>query len=412
MHVTVIGAGVVGITTAWYLRQDGHEVDVFDSRDEVARDTSFANGGQISVSHPEPWSNPRAPGIALRAIGRRDAPLRLHWRADPWQWIWCLRFLGECLPARSARNTRHIAALARLSLSELRRVRQSLGLDYPRGSQGILHLYFGPHGLVHARSHLRQLAENDIQGQLLSPAEVTDRIPALRQAQRQPSAGLLGCDDEWGDARRFTEALAEHCRRAGVRIHTERRIAAIRAGTTQRRPRIEVIDVSSGQRTQHEPHALVVSAGTGSRALLKPLGVSLPIFPMKGYSISAPWLDPEVQLAHSLTDEGARIVCSPLGDQLRVAGTAELNGDNRDIDPGRIEALKRWTRQQLPGLADIDAAVGWAGLRPATPSNRPCIGASGLPGIWLNTGHGSLGWTLSCGSAALISALISGRTTP
>jgi len=407
MHVIVLGAGITGVTTAWYLSQAGFEVSVIDRQPEAALETSFANGGQISVSHPEPWANPAAPMTVLRWLGRQDAPLRFRLRADAAQWRWVLAFLRECLPQRSRRNTDAIASLAVHSAECLRTLRAETGITYDHLERGILHLFFSHREFEHARGRVGALASHRIRVQACGPDECVRIEPALAGVRPELAGGLFAPDDESGDAHRFTQALAERARDAGVKFHYRTTIARI-ARLAARVDGIEVTD-EAGRPGILKADAYVLCLGSYGTRLVAPLGERLPIYPVKGYSVTVPVVDPARAPCVSLTDESRRIVCSRLGERLRVAGTAELSGFDTTPDPQRCRAILDWLETRFPGAADTAQAQLWAGLRPATPGNLPLIGRSRLPNLWYNTGHGTLGWTLACGSADSLAELMSGR---
>lgn len=406
MHVMVLGAGVTGVTTAWYLRAAGYSVSVIERQPGPALETSFANGGQISISHPEPWSSPSAPLIALRWLGREDAPLRMHLGTDPARWRWILGFLRECLPHRHRRNADAIAALAVHSGNCLRALRTQLGLEYDQQQRGILHLFRAPGEMHDARHKLGLLERHGIRAQLCDVDQCVAIEPALRAFSSSLAGALFAPDDESGNANRFTVALADQARAAGVRFHYDTRIKALR----QSDHRISGIDVAGADDTTVtlRADAYVVCLGSHGAALLAPLGERLPIYPVKGYSVTVPLLDPALAPSVSLTDESRRIVCSRLGDELRVAGTAEICGYDASANAARCAPLLTWLDAAFPGAADLDRARPWAGLRPCTPSNVPIIGRGGYPNLWYNTGHGSLGWTLACGSAQVLADLVTG----
>lgn len=410
MHVLVLGAGVTGVTTAWYLARAGFEVSVIERGTAAALETSHANGGQISISHPEPWANPGAPLTALRWLGRADAPLLFRPHADRAQWAWALAFLRECLPRRTRRNTAAIASLAVHSGERLRALRAETGIAYDHLERGILHLFFTPGEFAHARGRVAELAAFGIRARACDPVECAAIEPALAGVRSQLGGGLYAPDDESGDACRFTQSLATLTEAGGVTFHystTITRIARSETGIAG----VEVLDAQGHHRTM-SADAYVVCLGSYGRALLAPLGERLPIYPVKGYSVTVPVREPALAPTVSLTDESRRIVCSRLGDRLRIAGTAELNGFDTRINPARCQAILDWLEARFPGATDTTQASLWAGLRPATPGNIPLIGRSRLPNLWYNTGHGTLGWTLSCASASSLADLMTGRTPP
>lgn len=408
MEVLVIGAGLAGVTSAWYLTQAGCKVTVVDRQPGPGLETSFANGGQISVSHPEPWANPSAPATVLRWLGRKDAPLLFRFRADAAQWRWAASFLRECLPGRTARNTTAIANLARYSQRELRALRTATGLEYEAGEGGILHLFESAQEFSHVPAKLKVLEELGIHGRILDPDQTIALEPALASLRSRLAGALHGIDDETGNAHLFCKALTEKAQAAGVRFLFNNQVQAF----DMVRGRIDGVRVldSDCRAGVLRAEAFVVAAGSYSPQLLQPLGEKLPIYPVKGYSITVPILDQERAPRLSLTDEARRVVCSRLGNHLRVAGTAELNGFNLNPDPARSAAIVDWLEDHLPGVADVAHAEHWCGLRPATPSNVPLIGHTRINNLFLNTGHGTLGWTLACGSGRAIADIMTGQT--
>lgn len=407
MRVVVLGAGLAGVTSAWYLRAAGFAVTVVEQQPGPGLETSFANGGQISVSHPEPWANPGAPLTVLRWLGREDAPLLIRPRADAALWRWAMAFARECLPSRAERNTRAIAALALHSRDCLRALRASCGLDYDQLERGILHLLREDRAWREGERRVATLARLGIRAELLDYAGCTTVEPSLAADPTPLAGGIFARDDESGDAHRFCAGLADHAARAGVDFRFG--VQAERLQIENGRIRAVRIRDQTGRPEHLTADAAVLCLGSRSSALLPPGSARLPIYPVKGYSVTVPLIDPGRAPQVSLTEESRRIVCSRLGDRLRIAGTAELNGFDLTPNPVRSGALLSWLEHHFPGVGNTAAAEHWCGLRPATPSNVPLIGETGWPGLWLNTGHGTLGWTLACGSAESLARLMSGR---
>jgi len=409
----VLGAGITGVTTAWFLRRAGFRVSVIERRDEAALETSFANGGQISVSHPEPWANPSAPVIALRWLGRAGAPLKLHPRLDAELWQWMAGFLRECLPWRSRRNTAAIATLAVHSLAKLRWLREEAGIAdaYDAQKRGVLHLFFEAVPFARAQSRIGDLAAFGIELRSCTAAQCAEVEPALAASVPRLAGGLYAPDDESGDTMLFCQALARVLAADGVRFHYGTCVERLCTTDEGRVTGVEVCH--AGEREKLLADALVICLGSHGRKLLRPLGEHLPIYPLKGYSITAQVLDAACAPQVSLTDESRRIVCSRLGGRLRIAGTAELGDDSLDADPARIAAMLEWAETRLPGAIDCGRVMPWAGLRPAMASGIPIVGRGRhFENLWLNTGHGTLGWTLACGSASVLVALMRGEKPP
>ncbi len=406
MNILVLGAGVVGTTTAWYLKQAGHTVTVIDRQPIAGNETSFANGGQISVSHAEPWANPHVFAHLMRWLGREDAPLLWRWRADLAQWLWGLRFLPECLPGRTRRNVEAIVNLALYSRGCLQALRAETGLHYDHLERGILHLYTDPAEYAQAAAAASLMRSFGLDREPVDVDRCLEIEPALRDARAYLVGGDYTPSDESGDAHRFTRALAERAQAAGVDFRFGLTVDRI-APAGRRIAGVVVRGADSEELLTAD--AYVVALGAYSPMLLNPLGVRVPVYPAKGYSATLTLAEGTLAPQVSLTDDGRKIVFSRLGNRLRVAGTAEFNGYNLELNPVRCEALMARTRELFPHLEYVGEPAFWCGLRPATPSNVPCIGASRYDNLWLNTGHGTLGWTMACGSGAALADLISGR---
>lgn len=405
MRVLVLGAGVVGVTSAWYLARAGHEVTVVDRRPEAALETSFANGGQISVSHAEPWANPGAPFKVLKWLGREDAPLLFRPRLDLAQWTWGMRFLAECLPARTRANTMAILALARYSRERLRELRAETGIEYDALTRGILHLFTDAPDWQAAPPRAELLRAQGLNVALKDADECRQIEPALAGSHIPILGGLYAPEDESGDARRFAQGLAALCTGRGVKFEFGCRIVSVQAaGGAVNGARIE------GREAPIVADAYVVSLGSYSPLLLRPLGLSLPVYPVKGYSVTIPTGAEFRAPTVSLTDEARKLVFSRLGNRLRVAGTAELAGYDTTLNPVRCEAALRRAFELFPEAGNRSSVESWTGLRPATPGNVPLIGRTRLRNLFLNTGHGTLGWTLACGSGRALADIVSGRT--
>lgn len=407
MKVFVLGAGVTGITSAWFLQQAGHEVTVIDRQPGAGLETSFANGGQISVSHAEPWANPGAPLKVLKWLMREDAPLLFRLRADWNQWRWGLQFLRECTPARTRHNIRQIVNLGLYSRSQLRALRERTGLQYDQLTRGILHFYTSEQEYEAAQEPARVMREHGCELDMKTPDECVAIEPALAQCRDRIVGGSMTPSDESGDAHLFTQRLAALCEAHGVQFRYETRVLGFeRAGDE-----VQGVRIATREGVVHtlRADAYVLCLGSFSPAFARELGVRLDIYPAKGYSVTLPVTSPEHSYSVSLTDDEYKLVFSRLGDRLRIAGTAELNGYSTELNLTRCEAIVRRVRELFPHMTDGQGAQYWTGLRPATPSNLPYIGRSRVRNVFLNTGHGTLGWTHSCGSGAAIADIVSGR---
>ncbi|HEY5637408.1 MAG TPA: D-amino acid dehydrogenase [Burkholderiales bacterium] len=405
MRIIVLGAGVIGVTSAWALAKAGHSVTVIERRAAAGMETSFGNGGQVAAGHAEPWAHPAVLGRVLAWMGRESAPLRVRLRADPAQWRWALGFLRECLPGRHARTTRTLAALAAYSRDRLEALTAETGIEYARLARGILHLCATPASFETQARHAEAMRAFGIEREVMSRAECLALEPALAASRTPIAGGIHTPRDVSGDAHLFTQGLAQRAAAQGVVFRYDAELAALEVssqGTVAGRLR-------NGEVVQAE--AWVVALGSFSAPMLAPLGIRIPVYPLKGYSVTLPLSGTARDAAPtmSLSDESHKIVISRFGDRLRAAGTAELAGWDTDVDAARCDAIRARVCAFFPALAQTGEAVHWAGLRPATPSNAPLIGRTRIPGLWLNTGHGTLGWTLACGSAFALADLIDGE---
>ena len=407
MRVLVLGSGVVGTTAAWYLCKAGHEVTVVDRQPASGLETSFANGGQISVSHAEPWANPHAPAKILKWLAREDAPLLFRLRADPAQWAWGLRFLLECLPGRTRDNIAQIVNLGLYSRAALQALRAETGIRYDHLERGILHFYTSQAEFEAAAAPAELMRQYGVELQVKSAEECVAIEPALAAARASIAGGTYTPSDESGNAWKFTDALARLAAARGVVFHYGTDVLRLLAAGG-RLEGVRVRDAEGGERTL-AADACVMALGSYSPHLLRGVGISVPVYPAKGYSITVPVAAPARAPHVSLTDDEFKLVFSRLGDELRVAGTAELAGWNTEINRVRCQAIVRRAAALFPGGARWAAARFWTGLRPATPGNVPLIGRSRLSNLFLDTGHGTLGWTHACGSGKAIADLVSGR---
>lgn len=406
MRVIVLGAGLLGVTSAYYLAQHGHEVSVIDRQAYPAAEASFANGGQISVSHAEPWARPDAPLKLLRWLGREDAPLLFRLRADKRQWLWGLRFLRECTPARTRRNVEQLLRLGTYSRAQLQALRGATGIEYEQRLQGILHFYTSQAVFDSALAPAALMQELGCERRLLTPREAVLLEPALRSIEPQLVGATYTAQDESGNAQRFVRELARLCEAAGVRFLMSHTVTALRAAQG-RLDHIEATD-TEGRFQRLQAEAYVLALGSFSPLLAAPLGIRLPVYPAKGYSLTLPVGNAARAFEVSMIDEEYKLVFSRLGDFLRIAGTAEFNGYERQLNPRRCQAILQRFEQLFPGAGDTTRPQFWSGLRPTTPSNVPIIGRSRLPNLYLNTGHGTLGWTHACGSGLSIARIVSG----
>jgi D-amino-acid dehydrogenase len=411
MKVIVLGSGIIGTASAWFLHKAGHEVTVIERQPGAAQETSFANGCQISVSHAEPWANPAAPMKILKWLGKEDAPLLFRFRPEWLQWKWGINFLRECTPARTADNIRQIVSIAEYSRQTLQSVRAETGINYDYLTRGILHFYTNQKDFEDSLPAAKLMRDFGCPRNTISAEEVVRIEPALATIRDKIVGGDYTATDESGDVYKFTTGLAAKAAEGGVQFRfntTVTRLLTEGSGAHAKVTGVEVI-TPEGRHQVLQADAFVMAMGSFTAPLLKPLGIELMIYPGKGYSATYKITNPDTAPTVSLTDDGYKLVLSRLGDRLRVAGTCELNGYTRELNTTRCEAITRRTRDLFPDACDYDNPIYWTGLRPLTPSNVPYIGKTKFNNLFLNTGHGTLGWTMGCGSGRAVAEIVSGR---
>lgn len=405
MHVLVLGAGVTGVTSAWFLARQGHRVTVVDRQRGAGLETSFANGGQLLGRGSTPWANPAALPKIVRWLTQADSPLRFRPRAEIAQWWWAARFLLECLPGRTRRNVERIGDVLRHSQAVMAALREELDLPFDELRRGILHLCLDEAGWKVLQG--AGMAGRPPGTELLDAPGCLALEPALAGSRVRFWGGVLTPGDGCGDAHVFTTQLADRAASAGVRFLFDTPIEHIDA----REGRVVGATVRVDGRSEHlAADAVLVCLGSHSPRMVKPLGIRLNVYPARGYSVTIPLDDPACAPSVSISDESMKIVFSRLGRRLRVAGTAEIDGFGTQVDTARCDAMVRRAFELFPGVARADGITTWAGLRPSTPGNVPVIGRTRIGGLFLNTGHGTLGWSMACGSGHAIATLLSGRT--
>ncbi len=409
--VIVLGAGIVGVNTAYWNLRNGKSVCVIDRQPVAGLETSFANGGQVSVSHAEPWANPSAPFKVLKWLFQSDAPLLFRPRLDIHQWLWIATFLVDCLPSRADRHTTEIVKLATESRDLIRQIRAKEGFHYNERSKGILHFYRDPRefeAAVPVAELMRKFGCNRV---VIDADKVVEIEPAFAEKRGEIAGATFTAEDESGDALKFTQELARVCEGLGGVFHYSHQVTALHADRAARKVHAVEVCGPDGYRTLRA-RDVVVSMGCWSAPFLRPHGVRLNIYPAKGYSVTIPTNGSNVAPVTSLTDDEFKLVYSNFGDRLRVAGTAELSGYSRDLNETRCRAILRHVRELFPRAGHFERATFWTGLRPATPSNIPYVGRTRYSNLWLNTGHGTLGWTLGAGSGFRVANMIAAGEGP
>lgn len=418
MRVVILGAGVIGVNTAWQLLQRGHEVTLVDRQDDAALETSFGNAAQISVSYCEPWANREAPLKALKWLFDPEGPLKFRPQLDPAQWAWGMQFLAQCNDAAFERNVAQLVALGSYSHATLKEVVAETGLQYHRLTKGIAHYYTDEKSFADAGAAAELMRRHGVNRRVVDREELLRIEPALRQFGDRIVGGTYTESDESGDCRVFTQELTRRCEARGMQSlmgHDIERLERSGADISG----VLVRDRQTGQQRRLQADAYVVAAGSYTTALMRQVGVSVPIYPGKGYSATLKILKPELAPQVSMLDDQLKVAISRLGDQLRVAGTIELGGFDLALDTPlartRAQMLVKRIEQVFPGVCDTRTPEQggdpqfWCGLRPATPTNIPLIGRTKVGKLWINAGHGTLGWTHGAGSGKAMAELINGE---
>jgi D-amino-acid dehydrogenase len=404
MRVMVIGAGLAGVTAAWELSRSGHAVTVLDRQPEAAGETSHANAGLVVPGHAMPWASPKVPGILLKSLFSRDQAYRLKPRLDPHMLRWGWRFLGQCRQKRMTENAVHAYRLCRYSQERLHAVTEQAGLSYHSLRHGLFYLFRSDAALREGVEHMQVIRDLGQDVQVLTFDEIVGLDPAFRQSAGQIAGAAYCPTDESGDARLFTLGLADACRRQGVEFVFDCTVDSMVAGGG----RIRHLNTSSGER---DADVYVLASGVETPRLTRPIGLDLPIYPVKGYSVTFP-VGPnhEAPVIGGL-DEDRLIAFSRLGDRLRLTSTAEIAGYDSSWRTSDFEHMIRTFSNFMPSAADYGRPQYWACLRPMTPNGRPIVGPSRYENLFLNAGHGNLGWTMACGTARLLADAVDGRDT-
>ena len=423
MKALVLGAGVIGVSTAWHLLERGHEVTVVDRQPDAALETSFANAAQISVGYCEPWANKDAPLKALKWMFRDDAPLLFRPRFDFQQWRWGLRFLLQCNDAAFERNVQQLVALGAYSHTALKAIVNATGIQYHRLERGIAHFYTDQKSFDSAGEAASLMQKYGVARRVVSTAGLLEIEPAFSAFAHRIVGGTYTASDESGDARVFTQSLARRCADRGAEFlygHDIERLQIAGGAIESIAVRARYPGATGKNVLNLRADAVVVACGSYSAPLLRPVGVDLPIYPAKGYSATFKLLKPGRAPFVSTIDDEVKCAMSRLGDHLRVAGTIEVGGYDLSLTTplarARCKMLAERIEEVLPGVCDtrLEQDGGrpnfWTGLRPATPTNIPYIGQTKVRGLWVNAGHGTLGWTHGAGSGRAIAELISGET--
>lgn len=401
MKVVIVGSGVIGVTSAWYLSQAGHEVTVLDRQPGPALETSYANAGEVSPGYSSPWAGPGVPVKAIKWLLMKHGPLAIRPKLDPEMGRWLVQMLSNCTSARYAVNKARMVPIAEYSRDCLRELRASTGISYDALSKGTLQLFRTQKQLDGIGGDVDVLKDFGVEFEVLDPSGCIAAEPALARVRNKIVGGLRLPQDETGDCRIFTE-----------------RLEALASPAVDFRYGVVVEEVVrdggkvTGVRTRDGTllaDAVVVAAGSYSPRLLNPLGIRIPVYPVKGYSLTMPVANAAAAPVSTVMDETYKIAITRLGDRVRIGGTAEISGFDLSLPLSRRGPLEHSVSDLFPDAGPVGEASFWCGLRPMTPDGPPIVGGTSIPGLYINTGHGTLGWTMACGSGRLIADIVSGQ---
>lgn len=402
MRVLVLGAGVIGVTTAWYLRQHGFEVTVVDRRADVGLETSYANAGQISPGYATPWAAPGIPLKAMRWLLQKHAPLAIRLTADWRQYQWLWQLLRNCTAGRYALNKERMLQLAEYSRDCLDELRRETGIEYEGRQLGTTQLFRSQQQLDAAAADMQVLEESGVAHRLLTAEQIREVEPALQAVSDQLAGALYLPNDQTGDCYLFTKRLAELARQAGVEFRFDSEVEALLCGAD----RLQGVRINGVlERADH----YVLALGCQARGLLNTIGMGLPLYPLKGYSLTWTIDNPDAAPRSTVLDETWKVAITRFDGRIRAGGMAELMGNDLSLNPRRRETLEMVAGSLYPQAGNLAQGEFWAGLRHATPDSVPVLGRTAYGNLWLNLGHTTLGWTMACGAGQYLADLIKGQ---
>ena len=404
MNVIILGSGVVGVTSAYYLAEQGHQVTVIDRQAQPGLETSYANAGLISPGYASPWATPGIPLKAAKWLLEQDGPLKIQPRVEPGMWKWMLQMLSQCTKGNYKINKERMMRIAEYSRDLFIEIRHNLGIEYDNRSMGTLQVFRNYHQLDEISKDLEVLDKCKIPFELLDVTGCVNAEPALARVAEKLVGGLRLPNDETGDCFLFTQKLVEKTKQMGVVYQMNTRILEIKRD----HEKISGVKTSSGLVTAD---TYVVAMGSFSTPILEKVDVRVPIFPVKGYSLTVAITNPDAAPISTVLDETYKVVMTRLNDRLRVAGMAELASFDDSLLDARRETITKVVNDIFPDAGDVEKAEFWTGLRPVTPDGPPVVGATQYNNLFTNTGHGTFGWTMSCGSGKLLADIISGAPT-
>ncbi|ABM03832.1 D-amino acid dehydrogenase small subunit [Psychromonas ingrahamii 37] len=404
MQVCVLGAGVIGLTSAYYLAKKGFQVTVIDRQPGVALETSFANAGQISPGYSAPWAAPGIPFKAVKWLMQKHSPLRLSPEPEMKKLLWMAKMLGQCNGDDYNLNKSRMMALAEYSRDQFIALRKEIGISYQDGQSGTLQLFRKDEQVEASEKDIKVLKALGVPHQVLSPEQIAQVEPGLAPVIDKFKGGLRLTGDETGDCYLFCQSLKEKCENLGVTFQFNSDIKSLSVQANK----IKGVETQFGVQAFDK---VLVCLGSYSKELLKACDIDIPVYPVKGYSLTIPISNEKYAPLSTVMDETYKVAVTRLGDRIRAAGTAELSGYNLDLPKSRTDTISHVVGDLFAQGCDLSLADYWTGLRPMTPDGTPVVGASGIDGLYLNTGHGTLGWTMSCGSGAVIADIIAGSKT-
>ena len=403
MHAIVLGSGVIGTAAAYYLARDGHEVTVLERHEAPGLETSYANAGLVAPGHSYAWASPSAPRILARSLVSADQALKLRLRFDPRMWSWLWQFLLQCTDERARANTSRKLRLCRYSADLLSELARDTGVEYDGLARGNLYVYRTERSFEAGVRRTRLLRDHGLELEVLDREGLCAREPALEPVKEALAGGMFSPTDQSGDARMFSRNLAQHCRESlGVRFRFGIAVEGLEAEGSR----------LSGVRTGEglvRGDVYVLALGCMSPFVSETVGLALPIYPVKGYSVTIPKGSSNLAPQMGVCDEDRLVVTCPMGDRLRIASTAEFGGYDKRHRPEDFRGMLRFARELFPTAGDYDRPDYWAGLRPMTPSTVPVLGRARFDNLYLDTGHGHIGWTMACGSGKVTADLVAGR---
>lgn len=402
MKVVILGSGVVGLTSAWYLSQAGFEVTVIDRQARSAEETSFANAGQISYGYSSPWAAPGIPAKAIKWLFEEHAPLKIKPSLSPELIQWASQMLANCQLEKYRVNKSRMLTIANRSRECLAELNKSYDLNYQGRTKGTLQIFRNPAQLKAVEKDIALLEESGTKYQLMDQTQCLVQEPGLANMQGSLVGGLYLPDDETGDCQLFCQQLQQMAERAGVTFLFNTTVEKLNSENNQ------VVSVETSQGTIHGD-SYVIALGSYSKHLLTPLGIDIPVYPVKGYSLTLPVIDQQHAPSSTIMDETYKVAVTRFEQRIRVAGTAELAGFDPALPDKRLSTLNHVVSNLFPQGVDLTQAEYWTGFRPMTPDGTPIIGQTKFSNLYTNTGHGTLGWTMACGSADILTRIIASQ---